>query len=69
MRIVKGSDGKSRLQSVDVLAIKRRRAAVKAIITVALGAVLYKRWDAVVAALNWAVKESGAQTLLQHFRA
>lgn len=69
VRLVKGSDGKTRLQHVDVLAIKRRRAAVKALLVAALGATLYKRWDAVVAAFEWAVKESGADNLLQHIRA
>lgn len=69
MRLVKGSDGKTRLQHVDVLAIKRRRAAVKALLVAALGATLYKRWDAVVAAFQWAVKETGADKLLQHIRA
>lgn len=65
VRLVRGSDGKSRLQHVDVAAIKRRRAAVRALLAAVIGATLYKKWDVVSAFAQRVFTESGAQELLQ----
>lgn len=68
VRRVRGPDGKTRLQPVDVLAIERRRAVIKALVAAVLGAALYARWGTVADALIWALEQTGAGRLLQHVR-
>lgn len=48
VRVTKSKDGKRKLQRVDVAALKRRKRALQAAVTVGIGAALYWKWPVIL---------------------